>query len=217
MYEQIYKKLLRFYPESYRQRFKSQILLDLEDLYHDELRAKGKAGAGFWTFQLMDLSKGIIFENIYEMQEVGMKKYFHLNNFNIAGAVLLLPILLMSVIDFSSRVAQGNLGHINQQSYNFFSHTFLYRAPVLFTWVLFFPFLAVLLNIVSLVKDKRGKNKMLSLEFVKNNFATLFILVIGLGFLAMIRLHDFLPCIMHGIFSKGFGNVFSLFSYCRNA
>ncbi len=217
MYERIYKQLLLLYPKRYKDRFANEMLQVFNDLRSDELEEKGKIGVGFWTLQFADLTKSLLSENFDAMQKQGIKKYFHLTTYNIWGIILLLPIFIMSVIDFSSRIAQGNLFHYNKTTYNFLSHTFLYQTPVLFTWVILFPLAAVVLNVFPLIKTRSKRAHVLSFSFVKSNLVTLIILCFGLGFIFMIRFHDFLPCVINNIFSKGLNQLGPILGYCRNA
>src|SRR5258708_16859826 len=156
------------------------------------------------------------------MQKLGMKKYirktFHINKYNTIGFLLLLPFFSIFFIDLIARIAQGDLTHYNRPVYAVLSHSLLYWFPVLFTWVIIFPTLAVLLNIIPLLKAfNKRHNDILQFSFIKQNIFSLLILVIGIGFLALIKLHDFAPCFVHGILRLGFEKVPSVVSYCRTA
>ena len=211
MYERVYKFLLVFYPKTYKQRFLEEMLLVLNDLKVDELREKGKIGLNFWLFQFSDLSKSVIEENLDDMQKRGMRKYFRLNNYNIIGAVLVLPVFIVFLVDILSRISQGDLTHYNRVTYNFLSHTPLYWTPVLFIWIVLFPAVAILLNIIPLLKNRNNR------AFVKNNIVTIGILLFGLFVLAIVKFHDFAPCLIHSIFSRGFNEFPQILNYCSRA
>ena len=211
MYERVYKFLLAFYPKTYKQRFLEEMLLVLDDLKVDELKEKGKIGLGFWLFQFSDLSKSVVEENIDTMQKQGMKKYFRLNNYNIIGGILVLPVFLVFLIDIFGRIAQGDLSHYNRTTYNFLSHTPLYWTPILFTWIILFPAIAIILNIIPLLQNRKNR------AFVKNNIITIGILAFGLFVLVLVKFHDFAPCFVHGIISRGFNDLPQILSYCSKA
>jgi hypothetical protein len=217
MYDNLYKKLLKLYPKQFREKFGNEILIVLNDLKRDEIREKGTVGIGFWTLHIADLTKGIFLEHTYLLQEYGIKKYFHLNGFNIMGIIFLIPIFLMLVADFSSRIIQGNLLHYNGATYNYFSHSFLYQRPVIYIWVIILPVLAIILNALSLIV-KRGKHtRFLSTVFIKNNFITILILLFGFGVIFMIKFHDFLPCVINAAYSGGIRHIGPYLKTCSKA
>ena len=60
----------------------------------------------------------------------------------------MLPAFTVFMIDILGRIAQGDLTHYNRGIYNFLSHTPLYWTPVLFTWIIAFPAIAIILEII---------------------------------------------------------------------
>lgn len=151
-----------------------------------------------------------------------MKKYItkqiQFTMYNLISGVLLLPFFFIFAIDIIARIAQGDLVHYNRPVYTFLSHTPLYWTPILFSVVILFPTLALLLILISLFQNIIKKHTSLfSVTFVKQNMGSLILLVLALGFLAIIKLHDFAPCMLHGILIEGSNKIFHIFSVCRNA
>ncbi len=151
-----------------------------------------------------------------------MKKYLqqtlHFNIYNIVGGILLLPFLLLFTIDLISRIVQADLTHYNRPVYAFLSHTFIYYTPVLFSIAILFPTLAVLLNLIPVVQTIiKNRKTIKKFAFVRLNLLSIVLLIIGLGFLAIIKLHDFVPCMLHGLLRLTFDKFPQLVSFCRNA
>ena len=218
----VYKWLVELYPESYRHEYGGQMMLVMEDLCREELARTGAVGAGFWLWQIMDVSQGVVKQHIYLMGGVGMKKYlmeeFGLSWFHMAGIMLLLPFLLVLTLDFSSRVVQGNLGHPNTGMLQVLNRTWLYSPQVLFVWIVLFPLMAALLALVPVIRRaKKEKVSWLNLNFLKLNLVSVVIILVGLGCVALVKFHDFAPCMAHGVLSHGFANFPNIFSVCRKA
>ncbi len=147
-----------------------------------------------------------------------LKSTLRFNKYNIIGLILLLPFFTILSIDAASRIIQDDLFSYNRTVYGFLSHTPIYWFPVLFTWIVVFPLLAVVINVLPLVRQVvQKRTSLFSFEFVKSNIGTFLLLGIGLAFLAFIPLHDLAPCVLHGVLSKGIGEFISLLQYCRNA
>lgn len=220
--EKLFVFLLLFYPYQYRKKYGHEMRLLFYDMYHEELRKKGKVGLRFWFFQAVDIAKGIIEQHMDMLKKQGMKKYLktalNLTEYNLFGAILLLPIFIISCINFISRIVQRDLFGYNRSVYSFFSHTPLYWRPVLFTWVILFPAIAIVINIIGLFKNKHKKRTSLfSIVFLKRNIGSIMVLCASLVVLVMVRFHDFAPCVIHGLMQVGIGRFSHIISVCRNA
>lgn len=145
-----------------------------------------------------------------------MKLSLKLNSYNVFGIILLLPFFTVFVVDLVARIAQGDLVHYNRPLYNFLSHTPLYQTPVLFLWVIVFPLLAAAINLISIIRQV-GKKDIFTIKFVEKNFVSIALLIIGLFFVAIIKLHDFAPCMVKGFFIKGVGDFSRILQYCSKA
>lgn len=220
--ERLFNVSLLLYPEAYRKKFGQEMRLVFTEIYHEEYVKNGKVGFGFWLSQIGDITKSVIEQHIDDIGKKGMKKYLqqtlHINTYNIISIVFLLPVILMTGVEVISRIAQRDLTHYNRSVYVFFSHTFLYWNPVLFTWVIIFPVVAAVISLVPLFKSLiQKKVSPFSWNFVKSNFIGIAILLFGLGFLALIKLHDFMPCMFYGLTHFGFGQLNHTLSVCSNA
>lgn len=217
------KKIVTFfmllYPESYRRQFGNDTLSVFEALYREELVKNGSVSMRFWFVQLWDLTKSIITEHKDLIKKVGVKKYlketFHITKYNIIGFFFLLPFLLLFTIDLLSRIAQGDLTHYNRPVYHYLSQTPLYAAPVLYTIIIVFPLLAIAFNVIPLLLQKR--KSFFSFVFMRKNILTLCIILAGIFCISIIKLHDFLPCMIHGVLRGGLLHFSKLFPYCQKA
>ena len=143
---------------------------------------------------------------------------FSLSAPNIIGLILLLPICTVFCIDLIARIVQGDLTRYNRPVYALLSHSPLYYFPVLFTWVILFPLLAVLINVTALIKNmNKQKTSFFSLAFLTRNIGAIIIFVISLGFLAILKLHDFAPCFIRGLQIVGIGHLSKILEVCRRA
>ena len=146
--DKFYEMLLLLYPEPYQEKFGREMLYAFQDMRAEERTKRGNAGIGFWSSILIDTLLSALHEHGEALRKEGMKKYFYqtlkLNNYNLVSLILLLPFFLVGCIDFMGRVVQGNLGHYNPATYAALSQTPLYWYPILFTWVILFPTLAII-------------------------------------------------------------------------
>lgn len=214
---------LFLYPKQYRNKFGQEIRLLVTELYQEERNKKGTVGLGFWFSQAGDVTKSVIEQHIDEIGKKGMMKYvqntLHINKFNVIGGILLLPAITVFFIDVFSRIVQGDLAHYNHPVYSFMSHTPLYWQPVLVTWVIVFPLLAVGINLIPLLKNLITKhhNKIKSWNFLWQNLITLLLLGFGTFFILLVKFHDFGPCMLHGIARLGFEHFNHIVEVCNNA
>lgn len=151
-----------------------------------------------------------------------MKRYLqdtlNINRYNLFGIFLLLPAFIVFTMDLLSRILQGDLSHYNRPVFRFLSHTPLYCEPVLFIWVIVFPFLAIIVNLIPFFKNLCKKHANIkSLSFIKQNFLTAIILLFAILFILLIRFHDFVPCMVHSILKIGFFQLFNVISVCEKA
>ncbi len=198
------------------------MLLTFQDMYKEEIREKGRACAGFWLEIAGDVLSSAGSQHWEAVKKQGLEKYLRetlkLNKFNIIGGILLLPAFTMFAVDFVSRILKGDLTHYNRQVYAFLSHTPLYWTPILFSWVILFPLLAVLINIIPVINYAWRKHSLrLNLSFLEENIISVGILGAGLFFLAVIKLHDFAPCMLHGLLKVGGGQMLKIISVCSKA
>jgi len=220
--EKIFNILLLFYPEQYRKRYGHEMLLLFRDMYKEEFTRKDRISLSFWVTQVGDITKSAIEQHIDMIQKQGIKKYLqktlHINVFNIVGSLFLLPAFIVFCIDLISRIAQGDLVHYNRPVYSFLSHTPLYWYPVLFTWVILFPFLTVLINVFPLVRNIiKNQGNIKNRKFIIQNIITIALLSFAAFFILLVKFHDFGPCMLHGIARYGFERFTHIVTVCKNA
>lgn len=216
-----FKSLLLLYPESYRKKFEQEMLITFEDLYQERL-VKQNLAIIFWVSLSVDIINSAARQHIQLAEKQGMRKYLqqtlHINKFNIIGGIFLLPAFLIFCIDIISRIAQGDLVHYNRPVYHFLSQTPLYWFPVLFVWVILFPFLTVLINAIPLIKNIRKKHGHVNnIHFLIHNLITILLLLFAAFFILLIKFHDFGPCMFHGITRLGFEHFTHIVAVCKNA
>jgi len=191
------------------------------DLYQEEVTKKGSVGLMFWFFQVTDITKSVIEQHRDLIIKKGMKNYLqqtlHINKYNVIGFIFLLPFLLMFTTDLIARIVQGDLTHYNRPVYQFLFHTPLYWTPILYTIVFVFPLLAIMVNIIPLLQKKSRTKNVFSFIYLRKNIVTLLLIVTGLGCIAIIKLHDFMPCMVQGIMHGGLTHFWQMFAYCRKA
>jgi len=218
--DRFYEMLLLLYPEAYRNRFGAEMLCTFQDMRAEERTKHGNAGIGFWSDILIDTLLSALREHGETLRKEGMKKYLQqtlkLNNFNLVSLILLLPFLIMGCIDFAGRILQGDLGRYNPATYAALSNTPLYWYPILFTWVILFPILAVIISLIPLAINSK-KSSWHGIDYLKQNPVNVIIITVGILLLAAVKLHDFLPCMVHSITLQGFGKLPAIISLCRKA
>lgn len=220
--EKLFTFLLSFYPETYRRRYGKEMYMLFADMYQEELIGQGKVGKLFWLALLTDALQGIAEQHMAQMRKQGMKNYLqqtlHLNKYNIIGGIFLLPFTTLFVLDIVGRLAQGDFIHYNRAWYAAVTQSVLYREPIVIKIILIYaPFLAVLLNVISFLSAIRIKKRITIRELLLTNPFTVIIIVLGLMFLFIIYGHDFVPCTVHSILRVGLDQLPHILSICRNA
>lgn len=213
----LYRLLLCAYPLKHRREYGEQLDQLFGDLYRDE-KARKHIGLSFWMRMISDTGQSAAVEHVAAIREEGMntylQNYLHLNRWNLIGAFLLLPIFTMAVIDTITRLAPAGRNAIMENIY----HSPLYYAPVLRTWVLVFPIIALILNALPLaVSVRKAEKGTSSLSLIRNNIATLIVFGAAACFLVVLKLHDFAPCVLHNLLKQGLSDIPGILGYCRNA
>jgi hypothetical protein len=215
-----YKTLLFFYPKPYRKRFGEQMLLTFEDLYQEELEKSGQVGASFWLSIFTDTLQSASREHFNLMKQKGILNYLHLNIYNVIGAILLFPFAFFFTAGMIARIAQGDLEHYNRAWYATISHWFFYggfknQAQAEFTILILLPILAILINLIPLIKTVLKSKRVVPLKLILANPITILILLGGLFALAVVYGHDVIPCTLNSL--KAGHGVIETINYCKNA
>lgn len=207
-YKNLYRKLIRLYPSDYRERFEETMLQTFDDLYN-ERRSQHKGTLGFVLWVVADTLTHVIKENL---------KLFTIHVKNapsaILGLVLLLPFSLLFTVGLSWQILH-TLGFASSPNVG----SLVPSRNLGIGIALVLPALALLLNIGAIVIGaiRTRSSLILSMQFVKTNFAMLAIVVLSAGAIIFMVGHDSIPCFVHGIMANGFSNTQSLISVCRNA
>lgn len=220
--ESVFKTLLWFYPQTFRKRFASQLLLTFDDMYQEEMEKNGRVGIGFWSRIFTDLAISIGTQHLATMKKQGFKTYFrktlNLNIFNILGFIFLIPFFSLFLIDLIGRLVQGDLFHYNRTFYKVVSQTPLYSSTqALFFWLILLPFLAVSLNLIPLLFWVFQKNELTLKKLLLRNAFSWIVILSGLFFLLVVFGHDFLPCFVNSILFHSGAGIGTVISVCKNA
>ena len=218
--DRLYEMLLLIYPEPYLKKFGREMLYTFQDMREEELAKRGMVGVVFWCGIIIDSLLSALREHNEVIRKDGMKKYLYqtlkLNNYNLVSLILLLPYFIMAVIDLTGRILQGNLGHYNPATYAALSQTPLYWYPILFTWVILFPILAIAISLIPLAMNGK-KIAWPDIAYLRQNPGGVIVITVAALLLATIKLHDFVPCMVHNISMNGFNNLPSIIALCRKA
>lgn len=219
---EFYKTLLFIYPKPYRKRFGKQMLIILQDMYKEEVSKYGKASFRFWLYIFLDTIQSIVIQHVNSMKQQGVKKYFHINNYNIWGGILLLPFALLFIYGIIGRIVQGDLNHYNRSFQGVLSHSFIYanyfgKPLILLAIAIIFPTLAVVINLIPLLTAFVKAKKRSPIKLFQNNPIAVLLTLVGLFFLLIIFGHDVIPCIFYGLAHFGFGQLGHILAVCKNA
>jgi hypothetical protein len=216
--ERVFNFLLFLYPEQYKKRFGEEMRIVFSDMYEEILAKNGRVDFGFLFKQFSDITKGVVEQHSDLIRKQGVRKYFHLSNYNIIGGILLLPFLALLGFDFLGRLAQGDFYHYNRAWYAAITQSVLYKEPFILQIILIFaPFLAVLLNIIPALASLQTMKKPTIGKMLFMNPLAFLIIGIGLFCLLIVYGHDFVPCMVHGIFNGGLFHFPQLLSFCGKA
>jgi hypothetical protein len=180
-----YGRLLSLYPAAYRRRFELEMRQTFRDLYLDNQLAPSI----FWGSLAFDALGGAIQEQIVLSRSFSMKKFVSFSSSPSAlyiGTGLMLPAALFFAIGTGLQIWPPPLliGQLLQ------SHLRLMKFALITL-----PLLAISLNVAALIwRAIPARGRLLSLSFVKNNFLTLALIIVALGWLAVLFGHDTLGC-----------------------
>ncbi len=142
----------------------------------------------------------------------------HLHWYSVVGSVFLLPFFFTLSADVIARVLQGDLFHYSRPLYYFLSQTPFYAYPMFLAWMLVLPIAAVLINLIPLLMKVSEKPALFTDQrFLLKNSVSIIIVGAGLAFLAIIFLHDVVPCIVNGVIFGGLQEFFPILKHCSNA
>jgi len=188
--DRVYERLLQVYPRAYRQRFGLEMRQVLRDIYREHTEASRPAWL-LWGRTLADLGMGAVTQHSEVIRsKMVMKQYFS-NSANqksfLWGVALMVPAGLFFL--FASMSSLLNYSYLNNIKYK---GATLY---LFLTCLIVLPLLAVTINILPLAHQVvQKKEGIISLAFIKRNFWTFAVMIVGLGWIAFLFGHDTVGC-----------------------
>jgi len=181
----VYARLLMLYPASYRQQYSDQMLQTLEDMLD---HTSGIERQLIWLKVLGELPFSVARQQYSYLGGIMVHNTpTYIKRSSLAGAVLLLPFFMFVVLNSLTNHALNN--------------STLWQRGVLFTWIILFPSVALLINAMAFVvwlihTPGRQKAKLWSRLFdVAQSWPMLLISVLAVGILAVVFFHDSVHCV----------------------
>lgn len=183
-----YSRLVRMYPKKYQQEYSDQMLQTLADML-DDAQTKRKRTL-IWTRVTLDLPVSIMKQQLTSGGEVMWRDTPDYIKYNaVVAAVLLLPFFVLLLLDAVTAHA--------------LYHTWLWKTPVLATWLIVMPAAAFVLSTGTLVRwafvriQQGGVGYRKVLFDFRHNWTMLTAIVLSLGIIALAFGHDSVHCVTH--------------------
>lgn len=183
-----YSSLLRLYPAPYQKQYGEQMLQTLADMLDDPAQHK----AAVWLRAVLDLPFSLTKQNLMyagDIMKHDTPNYVKWNS--TIGAVLLLPF-------FAALAANG----LNRVIYDRdLYHSWLWRTPVVFTWVLVLPVAAALITLISLLVYLYQRERSQHTGWIKglldfrHDWPLLLVAILAVSIVGMVRFHDSVHCL----------------------
>ena len=201
--QKIYRQLIRFYPED----FQRQHGLEMDQTFADMQTDFGVFKT--WLKILPDFFSSVFIINFKTIMEKSSLQF----KLAMWGLVFIAPFALLSIAAiFGNLLGVPVNNAIGQQ----ISHNIVVAKLIL----IYLPLAAFLLNIVPLTTNALGQkplSNVITLQFVRVNFLSLVVAVAAIGSIVLLKAHDGIPCMVHGLINQGFHNIKPLLQVCRNA
>jgi len=179
-----YTQLLRLYPKAYRDKYAPQMVQTLADMLDDQ--PNKYARLAIWLRIGVDLPVSIVHQNIMYIGEVSMPTYIKRNG--IIAGLLLVPFLLALI----ANALTATIYH--RDLYN----SVVWSTPVLTTWIIILPSLALLIALASYINFLQHSPKQTPffqrLHNVKQVWPIALAGSCGLGILCLVAFHDSAHC-----------------------
>lgn len=184
-----YRRLIQLYPKSYRDRFADPMLQTLADMLDNEV--SGARRAAIWIRTSAELPVGLIRQNAINLGIATMDqmpRYIKQNGL-IAG-LLLLPFVLALIANWLDKLIY------NHTLYN----SWLWSYPLLLTWVLILPALALVIALSSYavyLRQSNGTSFFRTILDIRRNWPVTTVGVMATGIILMVFFHDSIHCLIH--------------------
>lgn len=179
-----YSRLLRLFPAAYRKRYEEEILQTLADMLDDSESSPTKV----WLRTAADFPISLVHQQINYGGLAMDQRPTYMKRSSVVGGLLLAPFFVFVIIDSLTGHALFN--------------SILWSTPVLFSWLVILPALAIILNAAAFLRwasVRRTQNKTSlwrSLFDLRSNWPVLLIAVVGLGIIGLAFGHDSVHCII---------------------
>ncbi len=188
----IYSRLLRLYPQPYRQAYEKDILQTTEDMLYD--CPSRLTRLGLWLRIALNLPASLTVQHLqyaaYELRHE-TPRYIKMNS--LFSGVLLLPFFIAALANGLDGVVYGHT------LYN----SWLWSTPALATWVLRLPLLALLVAVSSYLyfiaasSRRHGIRRPTRLLDLAHTWPILALGAIATGIFLMLLFHDGAQCWLH--------------------
>jgi hypothetical protein len=185
----IYSKVIKLYPDKYRQKYGEQILQTTADMLDNSQKRSSKAF--IWLKVAADLPLNITKQQLQYSGGIYMKDTpSYIKTSSIVSGLLLLPF-------FTALIANGLDKVINSHSLN---GSWVWKMPLLGIWVLYLPLTAFVLAVGSylfyLTKYKQTKWFKRILD-IRRLWPVILPAFFAFGILFVIAFHDSGQCFVH--------------------
>lgn len=182
----IYSRLLRLYPTSYKNRYDDQMLQTLADML--DAKPSSAARMAIWTHVTIDLPIHIFQE---QLSFVG-------NTLTHETPAYVRRNSLISLLLFVPFFA---LVFINDVTAHGLYHSWIWSVNVLFTWILILPAIGLGLSLITFTiwlrnsHSQQHRSWLSSIRDIRHSWSMLALIVVGLGILSLVLLHDSVHCV----------------------
>jgi len=187
----LYEQLLRLYPKSYKQQYGDQMCQTLKDMLDDA--ADGTERKKIWARAITELPTSIAKAQFSYVGGIMQNETPHyVKQTGLMASLLVVPFFLAFIANTVDNLLFGH---------NLYS-SWLWNTPVLVTWILLLPSLALVLSGGSLLRfifwDKWPSHGSLSNRIfdAKHNWPVVVPLVIAVGVLCLVAFHDSAHCLV---------------------
>lgn len=180
----IYSRLLRLYPPDYHSKYADQMVQTLEDML-DGAGTRG-AKAAVYVRASIDLPFSIAKQQLLYTGGVmshTMPNYIKLSS--LFGVLMVVPFFVFVVIDSLTRHS--------------LEHSFFWHTPVLFTWLIILPAVAVAVNAAALSRwlwQRNSTGFWRRLLDIRHDWPPILVAIIGLGIIGLALFHDSAHCVI---------------------
>jgi hypothetical protein len=188
----IYSRLIKLYPTPYQKEYGEQILQTTADMLDNSPTVVTKAGV--WMHITFDLSLNVMKQQLYYSGGTYNMKQTpgYIKQSSVISGLLLVPFFVTFIASSIGR-------HANNQALH---NSWLWKSPFVAIWMIYLPEVALLLALVSYIvflsRRTTIRSRLLErLRDLKHTWMVIVPIVLALGILFVIGLHDVGGCWLH--------------------